>query len=192
MGKEASKDSFPKPSSQASLKIEKKESLSESHKLSLIEDSEQSRTKETSAKESGKKESIQKVSTSSQKETISSTAEVEQVAKKSPEESKISSMSPTAKSGKEHIQKEAISSASEAEKVAKEPIEGSETKSMNPAAEEEKLALLSPEEKSIKEKTVPPESLIVVSKPEGTELEVVFQRKVIYYHGEDRRDPFAP
>jgi Tfp pilus assembly protein PilP len=39
---------------------------------------------------------------------------------------------------------------------------------------------------------VPPESLIVVSQPEGTELEAVFQRKVIYYQGEDRRDPFAP
>ena len=193
--KEASKGSFPKPSSQAPLKIEKEKSSS----LRQAQGGEQSRTEETSAKESGKKESIQKVSTSSQKETISSTTEVGQVAKKSPGENKISSISPTAKGEKEPIQKEslpsqkeAISSVSGAEKVAREPAEKSETKSMNPAAEEEKLALLSPEEKSIKEKTVPPESLIVVSKPEGTELEVVFQRKVIYYHGEDRRDPFAP
>jgi Tfp pilus assembly protein PilP len=210
--KEASGGSFPKPSSQGPLKIEKKDSSSlrqapgsdqsrtaESQKPSLIEDSERSRTKETSAKESGKKESIQKVPPSSQKVAISSTAEVEQVAKRSPEESRISSVSPTAKGEKEPIQKkppsshkEAISSASEAEKVAKEPKEESETKAMNPAAEEKKLALLSSEEKSIKEKTVPPESLIVFSKPEGTELEVVFQRKVVYYHGEDGRDPFAP
>jgi len=193
--KEASKGSFPKPSSQAPLKIEKEKSSS----LRQAQGGEQSRTEETSAKESGKKEFIQKVATVPQKETISSTAEVEQVVKKSPEESRISSISPTAKGEKEPIQKEslpsqkeALSSASEAGKVVKEPKQGSETKSMNPAAEEEKLALLSPEEKSIKEKTVPPESLIVVSKPEGTELEVVFQRKVIYYLGEDRRDPFAP
>jgi hypothetical protein len=199
--KEASKGSFSKPSPQAPLKIEKEKSSS----LRQAQGGEQSRTEETSAKESGKKESIQKVSNSSQKEIISSTAEVEHPAKKSPEESKISSISPTAKGEKEPIQKEplsldgspssqkeAISSASEAGKVAREPAEKSETKSMNPAAEEEKLALLSSEEKSIKEKTVPPESLIVVSRPGGTELEVVFQRKVVYYHGEDRRDPFAP
>jgi hypothetical protein len=210
--KETSKSSFPKPSSQAPLKVEKEKSSSprqaqggeqsrpaESQKPSLVEERERSRAKETSAKESGKKESIQKVATVPQKETIPSTAEVEQVVKKLPEESRISSVSPTAKGEKKPIQKkppsshkEALSSASEAEKVAKEPKEESETKAMNPAAEEKKLALLSSEEKSINEKTVPPESLIVVSRPEGTELGVVFQRKVIYYHGKDRRDPFAP
>jgi hypothetical protein len=193
--KEASKSSFSKPSSQAPLKIEKEKSSS----LRQAQGGEQSRTEEILAKESGKKESIQKVSPSSQKGTISSPTEVEQVAKKSPGESKISSMSPTAKGEKEPIQKEslpsqkgALSSASEAEKVAKEPKGESETKSEDLTAEKEKLALVTPGGKSTKEKTAPPESLIVVSKPEGAELEMIFQRKVVYYHGEDRRDPFAP
>jgi Tfp pilus assembly protein PilP len=193
--KEASKNTFPEPSSPTSLKIEKEKSFS----LRPAQGGEESRIKETSAEESSKKESIQKVSTSSQREAKSSTAEVEQLVKKSPEESRIVSTSPTPKNENEPIQKEptssqkeAVSSASETEKVAKEPIEESGAKSMNLAGGEEKLALLSAEEESTREKIVPPGNLIGASQPEGTKLEVVFQRKVVYYRGEGRRDPFSP
>jgi hypothetical protein len=164
--KEASKSSFPIPSSQAPLKIEKEKSSSlrqaqggeqgrtaDSQKLSLIEDSERSQTKGTSSKHSGKEEYVQKKLPSSQQE--------------------------------------AISSAAKAEKAAVEPAKESKTESMNLTAEQEKVTLLSAEQEPAKGGAVSPESLIVVSKPEGTELQVVFQRRVIHYHGEGRRDPFT-
>ena len=100
---------------------------------------------------------------------------------------------------KEYIQeepllsrKEAISSADEVEKTTKEPPEENETDSLNLTTKEGKVALLSPEEESAKEKAGSPESLVVISKPRGTVLEVVPQRKIIRYHGEGKRDPFVP
>ncbi len=89
-------------------------------------------------------------------------------------------------------QKEAISSAGEVEKTAKELPEESKTDSVNPTAKEGGVALLNPQEESTKEKPGAPESLVVISKPEGTVLEEKPQRKIIYYHGEGKRDPFAP
>jgi hypothetical protein len=164
--KETSKNSFPKPSSQAPSKIEKEKGFSlrpdqggeqgrsaESQKLSLIEDSEPSQTKGSPSKHSGKEEYVQKKPHSSQQE--------------------------------------AMSSAAKAEKAAVEPAKESKTESMNLTAEQEKVTMLNTEPEPIRGGTVSPESLIVISKSEGTELQVVFQRKVIHYHGEGRRDPFA-
>ncbi len=89
-------------------------------------------------------------------------------------------------------QEETISLADEVEKAAKEPPEEKKTDSLNLTAKEGKVAFLSPEEKSTKEKAGSPESLVVVSKPGGTILEVVPQRGIIHYHGEGKRDPFVP
>jgi hypothetical protein len=89
-------------------------------------------------------------------------------------------------------QAEAISSADEVEKTTKEPPEENKTDSLNLPAKEGKVALLSPEEKSTKQKAGSPESLAVISKPEGTVLELVPQRGIIHYHGEGKRDPFVP
>ena len=88
-------------------------------------------------------------------------------------------------------QTEAISSADEVEKATKEPEEN-KTDSLDLTAKEGKVAFLSPEEKSTKQKAGSPESLVVVSKPGGTILEVVPQRGIIHYHGEGKRDPFVP
>ena len=100
---------------------------------------------------------------------------------------------------KEYIQKEpllsqeeTISSADELEKATKKPPEENKTDSLDLTAKEGRVALLSPEGKSTKEKAGSPESLVVVSKSEGTILEVVPQRGIIHYHGEGKRDPFVP
>jgi len=90
-------------------------------------------------------------------------------------------------------QKDAISSSGgEGEKAIKQPAEEDKTDSVGVTTKEAKVALLSPEEKSTKEKVGSPESLVVVSKPEGSVVEVVPQRKTIYYHGEGKKDPFVP
>lgn len=89
-------------------------------------------------------------------------------------------------------QEEAISSAGEVEKATKGPPEYSKTDSLNLMAKEGEVALLDPEEKSTKEKGESPESLVIISKPEGTVLEVVPQRRIIHYHDEGKRDPFVP
>jgi hypothetical protein len=161
--KEASKNTLVKTSSPASLPVQKKESSPEDQKLSLIEGSEPSKTKETSAQHPGKKEDIQKESPLSQKEATSS---------------------------KE--MHHAVPAAGEAEKTTSAPVEEGKTESMNPKSQEERVALLSPHEKSMTGGVVSPESLVVAPKTEGSELELVPQREIIYYHDEGRRDPFAP
>lgn len=84
------------------------------------------------------------------------------------------------------------SSAGGGEKATKQPSEEDETDSVGVTTKKAKVALLSPEEKFTKEEVRSPESLVVVSKPEGGVVEVVPQRKTIYYHADGRRDPFVP
>lgn len=78
------------------------------------------------------------------------------------------------------------------EKTTKEPLKESKTDSLDLPTGEEEVAFLSPEERSTREKVGSPESLMVISKPGGTALEVVPKRRIIYYHGEGKRDPFVP
>jgi len=147
----------------------------------------------------GTKEYLEKGKLLSPKGSMSSAGEVERAAKKSPEERKTSTTSPTAKTGKKHIQKEpllsqkeAISTAGEVEKATKELPEENKTDSLDLAAKEGKVVLLGPEEKSTMEKVKSPKSLVVISKPELTALEVVPQRRIIHYRDEGKRDPFLP
>jgi hypothetical protein len=162
--KEASQNTITKPSSPASLPIQKKENHPEQQKLSSVENSNPSRTRETSAQHPAKKEEIQKEESSlSQKEAASSEGR-----------------HPT------------VSVEGEAEKAVSASAEGEKTESVNPTAPEKRVALLSPKEKSIKGGVVAPESLVIAPKPEGSELQLVPQREIIYYHDEGKRDPFAP
>ena len=90
-------------------------------------------------------------------------------------------------------QKEATSSSvGEGEKATKQPAEGDKTDSVSVKTKKAKVALLSSEEKSKKERVGSPESLVVVPKREGSMVEVVPQRKTIYYHADGKRDPFVP
>ena len=89
-------------------------------------------------------------------------------------------------------QEETISSTDEVEKATKAPPEENKSDSMDLTAKEEKVAFLPGEEKSKKEKGGAPESLVVLSKPKGTTLQMAPKRRVICYHGEGKRDPFVP
>lgn len=100
---------------------------------------------------------------------------------------------------KEHLQKESplsqkesVSSAGKVEKAAEKLPEEKKTDSLNQAAQEEKIALLTPPEKTLEGKEGSPESLIVVPKPEGDSARLVPQREIIQYLSEGRRDPFVP
>jgi len=157
---EASKGSSVKSSSPASFKIEEKESSSENQRLSLVQESERSKTKETLPGYSIKEENAQK-ELPSHPESPSS-------------------------------QKEVISATAEGEKTLRKPAEKSETESMNPTEDQEKVTPLSSKKDSTNGGATLSESLLVLSKPEGTELELAPKRRVIYYHEEGRRDPFAP
>jgi hypothetical protein len=101
---------------------------------------------------------------------------------------------------KEYLQKEhslspkeaTSSSTGETEKTTKTPPEESKTDSTTVSTKKGEVALLNPGEQSTKGKAGSPESLVVVSKPEGSAAEEVSKRKVVYYHDEGKRDPFVP
>jgi hypothetical protein len=92
-------------------------------------------------------------------------------------------MIPKAKSEKRPVEKKSPSS----EEAIYSVNEASEA--IGQTAEETKLAALDP---TPKEEAELPESLVVVSKPEGTPAEEISAREIIYYQSEGRRDPFAP
>ncbi len=89
-------------------------------------------------------------------------------------------------------QKEATAHVGEAPKAKDIISDETKTYSENLNTKEGEIALLSPEDESVKEEAGLPESLVVISEPKGALLEAVPKRGIIYYHSEGRRDPFVP
>ncbi|MFQ6033186.1 MAG: hypothetical protein ACE5K2_09730, partial [Candidatus Zixiibacteriota bacterium] len=130
-------------------------------------------------------ERIEKESISSPGKLVFTAGKSEQTAKEPPEKIKNSFIGPNTES-------RAVSHTGGVQETTKEPAEESKADLSDLTTREEEVAFLSPEEKSTEENAGSPESLVVISKPEGTVLEVVPQRKIIHYHGEGERDPFVP